>query len=194
MLARIKAFDKDLWTEIARTLSSFGKHSGLFEDVNIKRLSNTDGGPFQIIVRLSGAKSNIIDVGYGVSQALPIITDLVRAADETTFLIQQPEVHLHPRAQAELATFFAQIVRRKKHTVLIGTHSDYLIDRIRMEAREGKYIKSEDNAILFFEREGLDVKSHPIYLDELGNILGAPRNYRDFFIREEYRSLGVELK
>jgi ABC-type lipoprotein export system ATPase subunit len=194
VLAQIKAFDKELWTKVEKTLQTFGAASGLFEDVNIRRLSNTEGGPFQLIVGLSGAKSNIMDVGYGVSQALPIITDLVRAQQKTLFLLQQPEVHLHPRAQAELATLFAQIVKEKSHTLFVETHSDYLIDRMRMEARDGKYIKPEDVSILFFERSGLDIVVHPISIDGLGNIRGAPATYRDFFIREEFRSLGMEFQ
>lgn len=193
ILAQIKAFDEGLWSEIEKTIGVFGKKAGLFDSVNIKRFSKTKGGPFQLEVTLGAAKSNIIDVGYGVSQALPIITDLVRAKRRTLFLFQQPEVHLHPRAQAELATFFLQMVHAKKHVLFLETHSDYLIDRIRSEARDGRYIRPEDVSILFFEKKDLDVIIHPISIDSQGNVRGAPAHYREFFIREEFRSAGVEL-
>jgi putative AbiEii toxin of type IV toxin-antitoxin system/uncharacterized protein DUF3696 len=190
VLAQIKAFDRSLWIDVARTLGRFGKSSGLFDAINIKQLSKTEGGPFQLIVDLNGSKSNIIDVGYGVSQVLPIVTDVVRAREPTCFLFQQPEVHLHPKAQAELATFLAQMVGSRRHTLFLETHSDYLIDRIRMEARDGRHISPEDVSILFFERAGKDVDVYTITVDKQGNVRGAPKGYRAFFIEEEFRSLG----
>jgi predicted ATPase len=108
------------------------------------------------------------------------------------FLFQQPEVHLHPRAQAELATFFASVVKAKRHTLFIETHSDYLIDRMRTEVRSGKRISPDDLTLLFFEKRGLDVLIHPMTFDEMGNVRGAPATYRKFFIQEEFKSLGVE--
>jgi hypothetical protein len=193
VLAQIKAFDKDLWAQIARNLGEFGKSSGLFDAISIKQLSRAEGGPFQLIVNLNGANSNIIDVGYGVSQILPIITDLVRAQVPTCFLFQQPEVHLHPKAQAELATFFAQVALAQGHTLFLETHSDYIIDRIRMEVRESRYIRPEDVSILYFERSRHDIDVHVISVDKQGNIRGAPKGYRSFFIEEEFRSLGTKL-
>lgn len=192
VLSQIKEFDKELWAELARSLTAFGKSSGLFEGLTVKRLSNTESGPFQLIVSSKGSKSNIIDVGYGVSQCLPILTDLIRARARSMFLIQQPEVHLHPRAQAELATFFCQMVQRKHHTLFIETHSDYLIDRFRTEARDGN-IKPEDISILYFERKGHDVTIHSLTVDSKGNVHGAPASYRQFFVTEELKSLGVKL-
>jgi hypothetical protein len=192
LLSQIKEFDKELWTEVARTLTQFGKASGLFEAVNVKRLSNTESGPFQLMVASGGSKSNIIDVGYGVSQVLPILTDLIRAPVRSMFLLQQPEVHLHPKAQAELATFFTQMVKRKHHTLFIETHSDYLIDRFRTEARDGNF-KPEDISILYFRRKGHDVTIHSLTVDAKGNVQGAPSGYRQFFITEEMKSLGVKF-
>jgi predicted ATPase len=191
ILSQIKEFDKELWTDVVKTLDQFGEASGLFDDVNVRRLSNTESGPFQLIVTLGGSKANIIDVGYGVSQALPIITDLIRGKDRSMFLIQQPEVHLHPRAQAELATFFGQIVQRKHHTLFVETHSDYLIDRFRMEVRDGN-LNPDDISLLYFERTGLDVEIHSMTIDSAGNVRGAPTGYRQFFIGEELKSLGVD--
>lgn len=191
VLAQIKSFEREEWADIIDRLEGFGRASGLFESINIRQLGNTEGGPFQLVVDLEGSRSNIIDVGYGVSQVLPIVTELIRGRPRTAFLFQQPEVHLHPRAQAELASFFCKVVSDRKHTLFVETHSDNLIDRFRMEAREGRVVKPSDISILFFERVGLDVSVHQITLDDLGNLHGAPPNYRKFFIDEEFRSLGA---
>lgn len=193
VLAQLHAFEPRIWQEIETSLAEFGKASGLFDRVQIKQVGKSGSGPFQIVVSLPGRKSNIIDVGYGVSQALPLVADLVRARSPTMFLFQQPEVHLHPRAQAELATFLATIVKRRNHTLFVETHSDYLVDRIRMEVRSGERIKPQDVSILYFSRDGHDVQIHSIQIDKMGNLQNVPSNYRQFFLREEAKSLGIDI-
>jgi AAA ATPase domain len=191
VLAQLKAFDPKSSEEIERSLSAFGKASGLFERVQVQQIGKTSSGPFQLIVTFPNRKSNIADVGYGVSQALPIVTDMLRMK-ATTFLFQQPEVHLHPRAQAELGTFIVNVAKQRRHTVIVETHSDYLIDRVREEVRKGERVKPEDVVILYFSRQGHDVGIHPITFDKMGNTVGAPDDYRKFFLEEEMRVLGIE--
>ena len=61
-----------------------------------------------------------------------------------------------------------------------------------MDVRDGKgKLKPEDVSILFFERGDLDVRVHSLKLDGDGNVLGAPPGYRDFFISETRRSIGL---
>lgn len=193
IMAQLHAFDQEKWRSIEASMAEFGKASGLFDRVQVKQIGSTASGPFQIIVSLPGRKSNLIDVGYGVSQALPIVADVLRARS-TLFLFQQPEVHLHPRAQAELGSFFARTAKERGHTLFIETHSDHLLDRIRMEVRDGKAISSDDVSILYFERRELDVEIHSLRIDQRGNIIGAPESYRKFFLQEEARSLGIGVE
>ena len=97
---------------------------------------------------------NLVDVGYGVSQSLPVLTELLSDNAPSTYLLQQPEVHLHPTAQAALGSLFCNIAA-KGVQMLVETHSDYLLDRIRMDVRDGKgepTLKPEDVSILYFER------------------------------------------
>lgn len=77
-----------------------------------------------------------------------------------------------------------------KGQFIIETHSDYIIDRVRIEVRDG-LIKSDDVSILFFERDGLDVKIHSLRYDEAGNVLGAPPSYGKFFMEEVDKSIGL---
>ncbi len=136
-----------------------------------------------------GPQRNLIDVGYGVSQVLPVITELLRDDALSMFLLQQPEVHLHPSAQAALGSLFCQIAEPKRQ-LIVETHSDHLLDRVRMEVRDGAVpLKPDDVSILFFERDNLDVHIRSLRIDEEGNILGAPPGYRQFFMEETTRSL-----
>ena len=57
---------------------------------------------FELDVVLDGKALNILNVGYGVSQSLPIMVELLAREKDTWFAIQEPEIHLHPRAQAAL--------------------------------------------------------------------------------------------
>jgi len=173
---------------LASALERFGEESGLFKTVKVKTLGKKGSDPFQVQVNVSGKPVNLIDVGFGVSQALPVLIESVLAANEKRILIQQPEVHLHPKAQAALGTFFVDLVVSDNKEFVIESHSDYIVDRIRQEVASGR-IKNDDVSILYFERDGLETKVYQISLDKTGNVLNAPDNYRSFFLREEMNLL-----
>ena len=195
--------DKGKWNKLKGALEKFGQEAGLFDEISVKSFGRKASEPFQVQVRKFGSKvkgpqRNLTDVGYGVSQVLPVVTELLRGdyfmemlrgTPPSIFLLQQPEVHLHPSAQAALGSFFCQIAKPDRQLV-IETHSDHLLDRVRMDVRDGTTpLKLEDVSILFFERKDLDVCIHSLRIDEEGNIEGAPDGYRNFFLEETTRSL-----
>ena len=201
-LADLFRSNQPAWTSLKKRLEQFGEDSGLFNEITIKSFGNTGGSPFQVQVRkygngLKGPWRNIVDVGYGVSQALPIIVDLFRENMPYISLLQQPEVHLHPSAQAALGSLLCAVAERQatphqRRQLIVETHSDYIIDRVRMDVRDKKTnLKPEDVSILFFERTGLDVTIHSLGVDEQGNVLNAPQGYRQFFLDELNRSVGL---
>ena len=201
LLAELSSQKSQVWDKLKQRLESFGRNSGLFDEIKVRHLGK-HGGPFQLQVKKSGKREtkgpwrNLMDVGHGVSQALPIITELLRGdADQQSpesshprqFLLQQPEVHLHPSAQAALGSLFCQVAGPRRQ-LIVETHSDYLMDRVCMDVRDGvSGLKPEDVSILFFERHDLDVQIHSLRLDEQGNVLGAPDGYRQFFLDETDR-------
>ncbi len=178
------------WAALQSEIEQFGNASGLFQKIEVVQKGKKESDPFQIAVRSEGAMRNLIDVGYGVSQVLPLIVDILSSSNRyDRFLIQQPEVHLHPRAQAELGSFFAQKVRQKMK-FMVETHSDHLTDRIRMEVRKGT-IAASDVSILYFENGKKGGRIYNIEIDDEGNILDAPPSYRQFFMTEERALLGI---
>lgn len=195
-LADVYSSDKGTWNDLKKLLEVYGRESGLFDEISIKRLGNAESEPFQVQVRKSGGRPkgpwrNLIDVGYGVSQALPVVTELLREDAPSIFLLQQPEVHLHPMAQAALGSLFCRVVKPERQ-LIVETHSDHLLDRVRMEVRDSNGALSPDDvSILFFERGDLDVKIHSLRIDEEGNIVGTPDTYRRFFMEETAKSLGL---
>lgn len=190
VLASAPLTEPDRWQELFSALNSFGSRAGLFSKIEVRRLGEGGGDPFQIQVYIGGASVNLIDVGYGVSQVLPIIVDCLRGEQGGTFLLQQPEVHLHPRAQAELGSFLGVLAKQRKKRFVIETHSDHLVDRIRMDIRDKKGLKPDDVSLLYFERKNGQANIHRLTLDEHGNLLDPPAGYRSFFLEEERRFLG----
>ena len=198
-LANLYRQDADGWQKLKASLEEFGRKSGLFDDISVRSFGNTGGAPFQIQVRKwgkrrKGLRRNLIDVGYGVSQALLLVTELLRPDAPYMFLLQQPEVHLHPSAQAALGSLFCDVAARRRlrrRQLVIETHSDYIIDRVRMDVRDGATgLKPEDVSILYFERDELAVNIHSMTIDEQGDLLDAPPNYRQFFTNEMRRAIG----
>lgn len=200
-LMRIEAMEKDDWKTLKGQLDQFGKSSGLFQSIDIKNLGRSMGTPFQLAVKVRGPSSNIVDVGYGVSQILPILVQAMssplsrwRIDDRSGivhFLLQQPEVHLHPKAQAELSSLLARLASLGSQSFVVETHSDYMIDRARIEIMKGN-ISKEDVSLIYLEPKRNVVKVHNISFDNMGNMLGTPPNFRDFFLRESSRLLGFE--
>ncbi|WP_370180258.1 AAA family ATPase [Alteriqipengyuania sp.] len=190
-LSKVKRSDKKRWARLNRELNRYGKQAGLFNKLDVKKLTHQDSGPFQLKVTVRGRSTAIADVGYGVSQSLPIFADLVNyRGSKAALLLQQPEVHLHPRAQAELGSIFAEFVNaNSKGLVIAETHSDHLIDRVRIEIKEGRLNPKLVNMV-FLEPGNEQVEVHQIRFDKEGNLRGAPPTYRDFFIREQERVLG----
>ena len=179
------------WRATKSKLIEFGSRAGLFEDIDVKRFGKSDGDPFQLQVKNLGPAANIVDVGYGVSQALPLIYPLYAQPEIDVFLLQQPEVHLHPRAQAEFGSLVAELSRQNPNKIyVIETHSDFVIDRIRSEIRNGNLDNSTVN-IVYFKKNNLEVDIFQIDLDDNGGIRSYPEHYREFFLREQARILGV---
>ncbi len=191
MLQRL--LDSDDVGEFRGRLEEFGEASGLYSTLRVRKLGRRESNPFQVEVKhpKGGRARNLVDVGYGVSQAIPIIADCVSAEPDSTLLIQQPEVHLHPRAQAAMGSFFAQLAESRRNRVIVETHSDYLLDRIRIDVREEK-ISCGDVSILYFEQRRDGVRIHSIQLDAAGNLIDVPDGYRRFFLEEQRRFLGID--
>ncbi len=203
LMMRLDHGEEKKWRSLHDDLVDFGKQSGLFSDIKVRRHGKQISDPFQLQVKVqSGSHANIMDVGYGVSQSLPILVSLLSANGKgtstrrvgnasKTFLLQQPEVHLHPRGQAELAELFAKAAKKGRNRFLIETHSDYIVDRMRILVRR-KFLRPDDISIIFFEPGKNAVQMHNIYLDKFGNLKNAPDSYRSFFLKETDRLLGFD--
>lgn len=184
--ANVNFQSPEQWNRLKEKLERFGRISGLFDEIGVRQLGDMEGGPFHMEIRKherkgKGQRRNLIDVGYGVSQVLPVLAELFRPRGSTMFLFQQPEVHLHPSAQAALGSLFCESASAGRQ-LIIETHSDYILDRILLDVRDKRTkLTAKDVSILYFEREDRDVCIYSMSVDEEGNVLDSPDGYRRFF-------------
>jgi hypothetical protein len=168
-----------------------GKSSGLFESIEIKKYGDDAAAPFEVDAVLDGKPLSLINVGYGVSQSLPVFVEIVTRPKGSWFAIQQPEVHLHPRAQASLGDAFFEMAAVDHKHFLIETHSDFTIDRFRMNYRR-KAVRKPNSQVLFFERRNKRNTVTPLPITSAGELpSNQPDSYRKFFITEEMRVLDI---
>ena len=189
-LAEMKRLGGKDWTKLKKRLEEFGVSSGLFKSLTVQLKGKIPGDPFQIQVRHTKGDPwrNLMDMGYGVNQVLPLVTELSRPDALPTSLLQQPEVHLHPSAQAALGTLFCHLAD-EEHQLIVETHSDHLINRIRMDIRDRTTgLKSDDVSVLYFEQNEEGVSIHSLEIDTHGN-MDAPESYGRFFMDEINREI-----
>ena len=171
-------------------LGDFGEASGLFDSIQIKKLGKSSDSPFEVRIVFAGHPLRINNVGYGVSQALPVIVELFARPKNTSIAIQQPEVHLHPRAQAALGDLIFRLANLEKKRFFIETHSDFTIDRFRTNYRRDE-LEKPSSQILFFERNQGGNRIQSIAVLPNGDYeLDQPASFREFFLREELKILG----
>ena len=199
-LMKMQATDKEAWQKLLRRLEKFGKESQMFDSLEIKSFETID--PFQLLVNVDGTKASIIDVGYGVSQVLPLLFRVLepvvhssgRKHGTTISLFQQPEVHLHPKAQAALASMLVELTK-KERGFIVETHSRTMIDRVRIEIMRGN-ISPDDVSLIYLQPErsssGRVVKAHNISFDGEANMIGEPSHYAEFFMEETGRMFGFK--
>ena len=122
-------------------------------------------------------KVNLADVGFGLSQMLPIVVADVALPTDGTLLVNQPEVHLHPSSQAQLGNYFSS--RLKTRNYVIETHSEYLINRLRLLIAKGA-VDPKDVLIVFIEPPLANRKHPKLQLIEIakdGSLENAPKSF-----------------
>ena len=205
-LAQMFVNRKDEWKKLHAQLVEFGESSQLFDDLQIKPLK-TDMSVFQLQVKVRGRDTNLIDVGYGVSQILPVLVSVLAPSDFSDMdelqrkvydkinayvrLLHEPEIHLHPRAQAEFASLLTELVQQGQRLFIVETHGDYMIDRVRIEIKKGK-LKPDDVSLIYFEPHNGTTQIHNIAFDAMGNMQGEPQHYGEFFLKESSQMMGFD--
>jgi len=171
-------------------LSKFGKESGLFEGIKTSSFGKSKTAPFELDIIRNSKEFKISSVGYGVSQVFPLVIEMIVRQSGSSFCIQQPEVHLHPKAQAAFGEYLFDISLSENKSFIIETHSDYLIDRFRfLQSKSEEKISSQ---VLFFKSFSDGNLVFPIKIKDSGKYIDEqPHEFREFFIDESIRVMDI---
>lgn len=169
-LSRSKDKDDDT-AQIIQKVSAWLARMGVAEKIEVKQLGHSTR--YEVVVYKDGIAANLRDVGIGVSQVLPVITLAFFAPIGSTIILEEPEIHLHPLAQAVLAELFVEVSRERKIQFVVETHSEHLFRRLQtLVARDSS---TRDECLLYFvERAGADAKLKPLELDPYGRLTEWP--------------------
>lgn len=143
--------------------SQWLKRAGIADGLEVVPLSERH---YEIRVShpITKEKQNISDVGYGNSQVIPVLIGGYSLDEGDTFLVEEPEIHLHPKAQAELGGFFFELYRDGIQSI-VETHSEYLLLRLQRHVAD-KEIPPEDIIVYYVEPKAEGVKEvTPFELD-----------------------------
>lgn len=124
----------------------------------------------------------ITDVGFGVSQVLPVLVQAFYCPPNSTIWMEQPEIHLHPQVQAELADVFISAIRSREDgkarnvQLIVESHSEHFLNRLQRRIAEGE-ITPDDVAIYFCKRTGSATELEPLEVNLYGDIENWPENF-----------------
>lgn len=134
-----------------KQISEWMETLGLARSIEVSRVGKSD--LFDVNVTLTDGNSlPIADLGYGVSQILPVLVQCSFAPKGATLLFEQPELHLHPAAAEKLASVFVDVSKQKNLRIVAETHSRELFMQLFKELREGR-VKLDDVAAYEVSRE-----------------------------------------
>lgn len=165
-----------------KELNSILKNLKLLNSLKSKQLP---GGRFELRakVQIGGIWSLLTDVGFGISQFLPIVVADLQLPSNSTLFLAQPEIHLHPSVQAALGDYFVNQVIKKEKRYIVETHSEYLLNRIRLAIVKGR-LKPEDVSVYYFENSTGGTKKYPILFTKDGKIEGAPKSFFETYMMD----------
>jgi predicted ATPase len=118
----------------------------------------------------------ITDVGFGVSQILPVLVLCYYVPEHSTVLLEHPEIHLHPSAQSGLADVFIDVIRNRNLQIIVESHSEHLLRRFQRRIAEEK-LASNEAAFYFCEMGGGGSSLTPLELDLIGQISNWPKDF-----------------
>lgn len=171
-------------------INEFGKSSNLFDKLEVKKTTDDIEHPPLIVTIEKNNKSFLMNqVVIGVSQIVPVLIESYASIrlNKNNILIMQPELHLHPVAQAALGSYLHAMARFGLRGVF-ETHSSFLIDRFRSEVRNSTSEKREQAEIIFCQNRNTGNKAYHIPIQTDGRILNEPIEYHKFFVDEFLRT------
>ena len=160
---------------IEQRIAEWLRELGLIHDFQLKPIAE-NRQEYELRVRRTPNSSEVLitDVGFGVSQILPVLVLCYYAPKGSTLIFEQPEIHLHPSVQAGLADVFIYVIKNRNMQIILESHSEHLLRRLQRRIAE-EQLQENDTALYFCQlNEQGNSELIPLELDAYGNINNWP--------------------
>jgi hypothetical protein len=182
---------KEKTKPLVRLVAERLRSMGLIQDFEVKALGE-HRKEYEVTVRTSAKlpEVKLTDVGFGVSQVLPVIVECFYVPRRSIVIFEQPEIHLHPRVQADLADLFVDAIRAREDATarecqfIIESHSEHFLRRLQRRIAEEE-LSADDAALYFVHTQGEGARIEELEVDQYGNI----RNWPEGFFGDEMSDL-----
>jgi predicted ATPase len=141
-----KSTDASLIANVSRWLNNFGIATSL------RAVRQGSSRHYEVIISQGDREANLIDVGFGVSQVLPLLVLAYLAEPGSIIVAEQPELHLHPRAQTALADLIVEVSRERKIQFIIETHSEHMFRHLQTLIAQ-EQVSTDDCKMYFIDRD-----------------------------------------
>ena len=170
-----KREEEVLLSKLLKRVTGTGLRVDMSPHSMVEVKSTTKGGPI-----------NLVGEGFGANALVQLLHQLIVADEGATVLIEEPEIHLHPKAQAELAEVMAETAKAEDKQIIMTTHSEYVAGRLLTLVAEGK-LTTDDLAIYSFEKdEKGECSATEIEVTERGQTKGGLTGFHEA-TRDEMR-------
>lgn len=158
------------------------QHLGLVSKFRVEEIARgSNRWQAKVMIRPGGSEVLLTDVGFGISQVLPVIVLLLYVPEGSTVLLEQPEIHLHPLAQANLADVLIYAAEHRKVQVIVESHSEHLL--LRLQRRIAEEVIDSDKIKLYFS----NIEGNASELSQLGlDIFGQIENWPPKFMGDAF--------
>ena len=148
------------------------------------RADMVKGRRIQVKSMTSSGAVNIVAEGFGTNALIQLLLQLITAENKSTVLIEEPEIHLHPKAQTELAEVLADTAKAEDKQIIMTTHSEHLLSRLLTLVAE-KRLSPEELAIYSFEKDDKgECSATEIEVTELGQVTSGLTGFFDANLEE----------
>jgi hypothetical protein len=153
------------------------KEMGIIESFSIQQIGQ-NRKDYEVLVSKTKQSPEVLitDVGFGLSQVLPVIVMCYYVEEGSVLLLEQPELHLHPSAQAWLADIFIDVVNNRGVQIIVESHSEHFLRRLQRRIAEEE-IKNDKTALYFCSAENSASKTEKLDVNMFGDITNWPKDF-----------------
>lgn len=165
-------------TKLLDDVQRWLRNLAIAEGIGLRRLGESSLYEVAVTDPATAAEVNFADIGFGASQVLPIIVQSFCAKPGSTLLVEQPEIHLHPKAQAKLGDLFIEAAQGNDRAFIIETHSEHILSRVcRRIAEKHRGMTKDKVAIYYFSPTSEGTKIEAVTLNENGQYVQYPKGF-----------------